>query len=87
MRLDLRPTLLKLTLPVLLVLIAFLPPDGLVFLAHNLLYLPFTPLYLPPPFVYRDKPWYVAPAGALLASVVWGVLLYLVMSLRRKQRL
>lgn len=58
--------------------------DGLLMVFYNLLYLPFTLLYLPPPFVCRDKPWYVAPAGAVLAAVVWGVLLYLVTSVRRR---
>jgi len=78
---DLRPSTLKLLVPLFLISGVLLRLDvGLFF--YQILWVPFSYFLKFWPFVDTDKPWFASLWGMLLASVVWSGIYYLVLSLR-----
>ena len=82
MKLHLSPSFPKLVAPILFIVAAVLPEVH--FAADPILFYPFYPFLGFEPFVYHDKPWFVTPIGGLFAAIVWGSLIYLLSSIRRR---
>jgi hypothetical protein len=72
----------KLVAPILFIVAAVLPEVH--FAADPILFYPFYPFLGFEPFVYHDKPWFVTPIGGVFAAIVWGSLIYLLSSIRRR---
>ena len=76
-----RPTLTRIIAPLLL-LAALLVPDMLVRQGFfGLLSYPLSFIYHGAPFVYRDQPWHLPPAGAFVTALVWAIIVYVVIYL------
>ena len=69
--------------PVLLVLFAVLPILILRYTLYALLATPLLPLIYRLGWVYRDKPMFLTGPAAVLAAVIWAIVLYLVLCLFR----
>ena len=81
-----RPTLTRMIAPLLL-LAASLVPDMLVRQGFfGLLSYPLSFIYHGAPFVYRDKPWYLTPAGAFVTALAWAIIVYVVICLLAPRR-
>jgi hypothetical protein len=82
---NIKPTLFKISIPAILLIGSPWPDIGIGFLIYNILWVPFSFFLNSPPFTYRDITSYVAPLGALVASVFWGLLFYFICSLQLKR--
>lgn len=82
----LRPTASVATFPLLLVALAVAPILILRYTLYSLLALPLWPIIQRLGWVYRDKPMFLTPKAAILASVVWAIIFYLLFCLTRYLR-
>lgn len=83
-----RPTFRKAIVPVALVLLSFIPDMLIRQGLFGILSYPLSFIYHGPPFVYRDKPMFITPVGAVATAVVWAVIMYFLIclfSLRRSR--
>jgi hypothetical protein len=76
-----RPTFRKVIAPLALVLLSFIPDMLIQQGLFGILSYPLSFIYHGPPFVYRDKPAYITPIGAVATALVWAILIYLVICL------
>ena len=72
-----RPSWRTLLPPILLVLFAVLPIFLLRLTLYALLAVPLMPIIHRLGWVYRDKPMFLTYPAAILAAVVWSIILYL----------
>jgi len=47
----------------------------------GILSFPLSFIYHGPPFVYRDKPMFITPVGAVVTAAVWAIVIYLILCL------
>ena len=81
-----RPSPINVIPPITLVALAVAPIEILRYTLYALLAVPLQPLIRALGWVYRDKPMFLTYPAAVLTAVVWGVVLYLALSLLRKPR-
>ena len=72
--------------PLLLILFALLPIGFLRQFFYGLLAVPLVPVIQRLGLVYRDKPWFLTPAAAILVAVLWAFVLYLLLCILRYAR-
>ena len=65
--------------PLLLVVFAVLPILILRYTLYALLAIPLLPLIYRLGWVYRDKPMFLTYPAAILAAVIWAIILYLLL--------
>ena len=70
--------------PLLLVAFAILPIDLLRYTFYSILALPLWPLIERLGWVYHDKPRFLTYEAAILAAMIWAVLLYLFLCVIRR---
>ena len=83
-----RPTFGKVIAPLALVFLSFIPNMLIQQGLFGVLSYPLSFIYHGPPFVYRDKPMFITPVGAIVTAVVWAVIIYFLICLfaRRASR-
>ena len=84
--LNLRPTIFKAVVPLVLVGGAFLPLEDYVRIFYQVLWIPLIPFLRFPPFVASDKPFFVMTEGAVAAGCLWSLIFYLLLSLRFQKK-
>lgn len=76
-----RPTFGKAIVPVALVLLSLIPEMLIQQGLFSILSYPLSFIYHGTPFVYRDKPMFITPVGAIVTAVVWAIVIYLIICL------
>ena len=81
-----RPTIRKGIVPVALILMSFIPDMLIQQGLFGILSYPLSFIYHGPPFVYRDKPMFITPVGAIVTAIVWAIIIYFVICLFTPRR-
>jgi len=81
-----RPGLINVIPPAMLITLAVVPIQILRYTLYALLAVPLQPLIGALGWVYPDKPMFLTYPAAILTAVIWGVILYVVLSLVRTRR-
>jgi hypothetical protein len=82
LRLDMRPTILKALVPLVLISVAFTNPDDLLFPFYQILWVPFSYFLRFQPLVCSDKPWFASMWGEAFAAIIWSFLYYFLLSVK-----
>ena len=83
---SLAPTYKRMVAPLCLIGLSLFPAIIIQQGVFGILAYPLWLIYHAPPFVYRDKPWYITRLGAFVTALVWAVVIYYITVLVSKGR-